>query len=484
MEFCVKFGLELREITSPKKSEMKSLVDQLNCSTSENLFWLLSKMVRTATPEELKPVFDQLGKLSLNHRDDCLGALFLNAHLIRRATEVSHNEAYRWCKNLKFHENPLIAAKIYNIIALPCYASSLQPQFKYLEVNNKIVQKNAAAAIARSSKAPGNLLRRVLVTISGESLVDVEKLTFEKTNSESLRTLGFMYLIECLTNNGISLNEYIKALYPILCKIPENDLEKDIDIEIQKIFANLMMKNPTSFHQINLFTASLAQIKSNNFQPFFLKALIFTYGINAIRKFVSPLIKTWLDRIKYEGLDFIEIISPYCMYLEPQMQLSIHKTIVEECEKRRFDKRLFEIATAIFLSSSPTISPYIGKFIEIVQKTPYSQKFLSSINSLLEPKSQPILHPKRETMKIIENKKKDAFTQITPQLKHVITNCCVSRDIRILPPKPTPSKTELPKVTTGSQVKYNYPISDNKSTAKAEEVPDDLMDFECDIDDE
>ena len=88
--------------------------------------------------------------------------------------------------------------------------------------------------------------------------------------------------------------------------------------------------------------------------------------------------------------------------------------------------------------------------------------------------------------KILElnKKKKDAFTQITPQLKHVITNCCVSRDIRILPPKPTPSKTELPKVTTGSQVKYNYPISDNKSTAKAEEVPDDLMDFECDIDDE
>ncbi|OHT17191.1 hypothetical protein TRFO_41222 [Tritrichomonas foetus] len=462
------FTFQLTKITHPTRTEIKTVVDEINKSPKNNiskLFWRLSRMIRLAEPAEVKAVIDPIAKLVLNNRTQYTGAAFANAHLLRVAHFISYPDGYKWCRNFAFTNNILTNAHLYNIISLPTYSNTINAQFEFLDSFNRNVQCIGASAIARHSKTPANLLRRVLATISSTPPQDVEILSladpssspfYNHDNSFTLNTIntnlgnifnlyrkrGLIILASKLASNQVGLSEYLNALMPILCRVPETDEEKSLAEEAQKLLSQIMIFNPTSFHNINntkIFEAALVQVKANNFLPEFLQAILISFGIYSFKKFIGPLVSIWLDNLNGVGYQYIKILSPYIKYFDPQIQLQIHQAMIDRCSKNRFDTDMFMTTATILMSSHPTISPLIGKFIEVSQNTPERQRIMTKLKPVLEPKSQPILHPMREVMKVKELEKSDAFTQVNPAVKSVLINCDMSREIRNLPKPATPA---------------------------------------------
>lgn len=467
----------INEIQSPTRSDLKSIIDRINSSPTAESFWLLSRSIRFAPPAEVKAVIDQIAKLVINNRSNFVGAAFANAHLLRVAHLISYPDGYKWCRNFCFTNNIFWNAQLYNIISLPTYSNILSAQYSFLDSYNIEIQKKGAASIARHSKTPGNLLRRVLATFSSKPASDVEKLQlpdFASPNNDlkCCRLRGFILLASFLTSNPVSLSEYNNSLMPILLRIPETEMEKSLAIEAQNLLSKLMFANPTAFHNINIFDAAIVQMKSNNFTPLFLEAIICSYGIFAFKKFIIPskAIFIWLDNIQGFGFKFIKVIAPFTKYLDPDLQLQIHETMVNLCDMNRFNVKAFDITAIILMGSTPTISPFMGKFIEIAKHSICARSIMSKLKPILEPKCQPILHPMREKMKVKELEKVDAFAQANPTVKSVLINCDMSREVLFLP------KVEIPKKSTPfanfskPTVKDSKIPVENKNTSKIQEL--------------
>ena len=393
------FSFELNQISNPSREDLKSVVESIQKSPSAKLFWLLSRMIRFAPPPEVKAIIDPLAKVILNNRSVYSAAVFANAHLLRVSHILSYPDGYKWCRNFCFTQNIQWNTLIYNLISLPSYSNILTPQFSFLDSCNVNIQNTAASAIAHHSKNPKNLLRRVLATFSSRPADDVSILELPPAPSpecQTIRMRGFLFLVSHLMSNPIPLSEYLDCLLPILYKIPETDSDFSLAMEAQNIVANLMLNHPTAFHSMNLFDAAMIQFKSNNFSPKFLNGLIFSFGFFAFKKFLAHLIPSWLDTLKKSGFEYIEILAPYCHYFDPQIQLNIHKSLVDFCRSNRFNRKVFETTALVFLTSHPTISPFLGEFIEIARCSVCSQSILAQLKSLVEPKVDPILHPMRD----------------------------------------------------------------------------------------
>jgi hypothetical protein len=161
-----------------------------------------------------------------------------------------------------------------------------------------------------------------------------------------------------------------------------------------------------------------------------LAAILFALGLFAIRKFVSEMVPRWIDSISGLGFQFVSIVASYSNYFEPNLQLDLQKCLVDRCEKRRFDAKLFEITAIVMLCSSPTLSPFFDRFLDSVARSVNPPAVLNMVRPLLEPRSQPIVHPLRNVMQIREAEKRDAFAQANPAVKSVALQCDRSREIR------------------------------------------------------
>ena len=429
----------MSQITSPTREAIKETVNSLNKSPSSAQFWKLSRIIRFANPSDVKANIDQIAKLVMNNRNRFLGAIFANAHLLRVSHFMSYPDSYKWCRNFVFSDNVIYNAHIYNIASLSTYSNSLSPKYELLDSYNAKVQKIGAAAIARHAKTPANLLRRVLASMSKMPPNDVEPLNLPEPENIIVRHRGLVILASFLSSYPVGLSEYLNPLLPILMRIPESEHEKSLDIEIQLLLAKLMMANPTAMHNSKIFEAAIVQVKSNNMTPEFLEALVISFGLFAFKKFIISLIPLWIDNLRGQGFEFIKIIAPYSKFFETELQLQIQLSLIEFCEKNRFNKEAFLVTTTVMMCSHPTISPYIGRFIEAVQNSVCRRLILSKLKPVLEPKIQPIMHPMKDLMKIKELEKKDEFTQVSPTVKSILINCDMSREIRNLP-KPESSK--------------------------------------------
>lgn len=475
---------QISEIQSPTRADIKSIVDLLNRSPSAESFWKLSRLIRLAQPTEVKPVIDQVAKLVMNNRATFVGAAFANAHLLRAAHQISYPEGYKWCRNFCFTDNIIWNAQLYNIISLPTYSNILSAQYNFLDSFSVEIQKYGAASIARHSKTPGNLLRRVLATISSKPSGDVELLQLsdisnQSSDSKVYRLRGLVYLATFLSTNPISIAEYKNALIPILLRTPENEADKSLCIATQDLLSKLMISNPTSFHNMKIFDCAIVQDNADNLTSSFLEGIIQSFGYFAFKKFIIPKkIFIWLDNIKKGGFENIQTIAPYTKYLESSVQLQIHQAMIELCEKNLFNSKLFNTTAIILMGSHPTVSPYIGQFIECAKRSVCSRSILSKLKPILEPKVQPILHPKREEMKAKELEKSDAFVQFNPtvdctgQFKTVSISCDMSREILFMQKieqKTTPLFSIHKPVNKVENIK---PTSDvvNKVTDKSKET--------------
>ena len=427
------FAAEISAVQSANKAAIKDTLDRLAKSGDMRLFWRLSKQIRLCSHADLKPLLDQIMKCVNQHRQDLLSAAFAGAHVLRAAHFIGQNDAYKWCRAVTFPENPLFAARLYNILAVSTFANVLPPQFHLLDVNHELVQREAAAALARSSKTPANFLRRVLATVAERPCQDVERLSLGECDDMSVRNRGLLMVACFLMSNSVKLADYMSALSPILMATPKTESERRLCGIAQVILAKLMMSAPWAFHAAKVIDMAVVQVKNGTLMPEFLAAILRCYGLFGVRNFAAVMMPRWIDAIHGTGMEFIAVAAPYAMFLEPDVQLDLHKALVERCARRPFDEPLFFVTAEVMLSSAPTVSPYIGSFMDAANRSSCRAKIMHLLTPILEPKAEPIMHPMRDVMKIKETEKKDTFTQATPLVKSVILQCDRTREIVAVP---------------------------------------------------
>ena len=447
------FATELDLIQSADKAAIKETLGIISNSDDIRLFWRLSRQIRFCSHADLKPLLDQIMKCVNQRRQDLLSAAFANAHLLRAAHFIGQNDAYKWCRSVTFPENPLFAARLYNILGVPTFANVLNPQLALLDVDHELVQHEAAAAIARTAKTPANFLRRILATIAERPPKDVERLNITEPLDPSVRNRGLLFCAEFLMNNQVNLADYLSALTPILTATPKSENDRRLSAVAQTLLAKLMLRNPSAFHTSKVIDLAVIQVRNGTLLPVFLHSILRCFGLFGVRSFAGVMLPRWIDTINGKGMEFIAVVAPYAMFLDQDLQLELHKALVMRCEKRPLDEELFCVTANVMLSSSPTVSPYIGQFLEAVKRCGCQSKILHVLKPLLEPKAQPILHPMRDIMKIKEIEKKDAFTQAAPLMKSVILQCDRTREIIaapvqrpqvVIPAAPNRQQIEIP----------------------------------------
>jgi hypothetical protein len=428
--FFVGFASDLLETASIDIAHLRRMLERCSSNPTPGHFWLLAREVRVCDHSVLKPLIDQISKLANPYRSTMLSAAFVVAHLLRAGHSLGHTECYKWCKGIVFPPNVWYSVQLYNIMALPTFANVLPPQFCFLDIDHERIQQIAAAAIARTAKTPSNLLRRILGTISGDPPSDVELLTLSKPRSVSVQLRGLIFVARFLQSNPISVREYLNAFLPILMSTPSDSSERSLCFHAQESLAQLMLHHPTAFHHRSIIDAASHLVQIGAFTPVFLSSILTGLGLYAIRRFVTTLLPRWIEAISDDGFDFVAVIAPYSMYFEIDLQLQLQKALVERCERRRFDIKLFEVTSIVMLTSCPTLSPFLGQFLEAVSRTASPQSILNVLKPLVEPKIAPVLHPMRTSMAISDSVgKSDAFTQANPLLKSMIVQCDRSREI-------------------------------------------------------
>jgi hypothetical protein len=168
--------------------------------------------------------------------------------------------------------------------------------------------------------------------------------------------------------------------------------------------------NPTAFHNSKVLDVAAGLVKNCIFIPEFLEAILFCYGLHAVRKFVTAMVPRWMDSISGQGFEFISMVAEYSSYFQPQLQLELQDILISRCEQRRFDVKFFEPTTIVMLCSSPVVSPLLGRFLDCVSRFVNPQLILNMLAPLLEPRSQPIMHPLRGLMPVREVEKRETFT--------------------------------------------------------------------------
>jgi hypothetical protein len=457
LDFSVPFATDLSAISTANRTDIQSTLDSLTRSPDIKHFWILSRQLRVAPASEIKPLLDPLMKVIAPHRSSLVSAAFAGAHWLRAAQVIGQNDSFRFGKGVTLLANVFYSVQLYNAVALPGFAAVLPPQFGFLDVDHEGVQRTAAAAIARTAKSPAALLKRVLVTIGGGT--EGEGVGLPPAKAAGVRTRGMILLAGFLATNAVLVGEYLAVLIPIL----ENEGDRMVVVEAQMLLSRLMVKSPTAFHGSRIVETATALVKRAMLITEFLKALLVCFGIFAIRRFVSEMIPHWIGALSRQGIEFIEVVALYANWLEPDLQLELQSALVEQCEKHRFDVRLFETTAMVLNASSPTVSPFMARFMEAATRSAKPQVFLNMVRPLLEPRCPPILHPLRTLMKVKEVQKMDAFTQAGQMLKSVNIQCDRTREIRTVVPQ-TPiiiplMKTHIP-IVMPTKTDLHLPIVD------------------------
>lgn len=469
----IDFATTLYSINEVTQKELKQQIDATIASQSDHDLWILSRMIRLAPPEILKPLIDQIAKATIHNRGKMLSAEFASSHLLRRADQIGQNDAYKWVRSMPFPGNPIYAAHIYNIVAAPAFCSALPSQWDILQSPNLQVQREAAAALARSAKSPANFLRRVLATLSPNPPSDVEKLTIER--QKPTLTRGLILVASCLTKNPLNALEYYTPLSAIINITPNTQLEISTATIAQELLAQIMFSCPTAFHTLDVFNPALVQTRVGNLSNMFLRAILGVFGLTAIRKLVIPLLERWIDSAATTGLSCLREIAPYAAFLPPEAQLDVHAALVGLCKRRPLSRDLFMTTASFMASSNPAQSPHISEFLPLAERSPFAAEVFAALHGALEPKTAPVAHPMRDHMKIREVEKVDAFVQVEVKKRNIIVQCDVRRDPRMAPkkeaaPKPAPVTKPLP-----------MPVTPKETPAEVEGSDDDI-DIDIDLD--
>jgi hypothetical protein len=138
---------------------------------------------------------------------------------------------------------------------------------------------------------------------------------------------------------------------------------------------------------------------------------LFAFGLFAIRRLVAPMLAGWIDRFSGNGYQFVEVIALHATFLETDLQLSLHRALVEKCESRRFDVKLFETMAVVMMGASPARSPFIGRFVAAASKC-WRPAVVFGVRG--SARIEPVVHASRDEMQITKVRgKRLAFVQAT-----------------------------------------------------------------------
>ena len=468
------FASKLNAISSVSEKQFNETLLLAQNSPSNEVFWLLSRMIRIAPNELIKKNIDQILKATLEYRKTNIAATFVSSHFLRRAEEIGCADAHKWVKRMDFPENPLYAAYIYNILAKPAYGNNLPLLWDLLSIPLPTVQQHTAAAIARSAKSPANFLRRILATISQET-APPEVIPFELPQPlPSHIKRGLILVAIHLTSNYINALEYSRPLLSLLSQAPTTKQDFETHKQAQKLLSIVIQKQPTSYHSVNVYSAALVQDRCGNLLPEFLSAMLSCYGLSCVRTFVNFVAKErWLNKLR-QSIPYFKIIAPYAAFLEPELQIEIHSNLINLFEKRPFDRELILIIADFMNNSSPAQSPFLPHFLEIVSNSYHKDIGLSEIRGLTQPKVSPIEHPFRKQMVVPQIETSDQGIQVEVPKRNMVIQCDVKRDIKPkLPPKPQYKPSYVPKKVLTN----NDPKKPEKKTTVDESSDSDVGDI-------
>jgi hypothetical protein len=304
-------------------------------------------------------------KLLDPHRFQLVSAAFAFAHLVHSF------ETRASLDTISFPSHVLYSVHFYNIMATPVMSTVIPPQFRFFDIDHEQIQRIAAAAIARTAAQPDLLLRQVAGAISGKLPENIEPLELPPAKFRHVQVRGLLFLAEQLSSHPIPISEYLNAFNTLL-GLP--NVEKSLNFHSQLFLSELMLNCPAAFHALSILDLALTQARTGLLTGEFLSAILFTFGLFAIRRFVTPMLGGWIDTIDDGGYRFLEMVSPYAAFLETDLQLSLQRRLVERCARRRFDNKLFE--TTAMADADVLIPPRRSSWI----LTESSQKLGNSLN--------------------------------------------------------------------------------------------------------
>ena len=291
---------------------------------------------------------------------------------------------------------------------------------------------------------------------------------------------GFIALARRLIFNPIPASEYFNSLFPLISNPRISNEYKLVAQEVQLLFTSLLNAFPYAFHgRLSLLSAAIAQFKCGNLRSEFLQAIFNAYGLSAL-KFAEDIISEIIPGLLEEAgktINYLEVITPYAFFLPPDIQLQTHEALISLCKRFPFNRHYLMVSGAFISNSSPTESPLMGEFSEIARKASLD---ISLFLKGEEPKAKPILHCKRELMKISEREKRDAQTQIQPTVKSMMVQCSIDKEVKKVEPK-KPIENQYQPKSEGFQrpsFKLKPPVK-KQYVGKSAEISDDM---EVDID--
>jgi hypothetical protein len=362
----------LSSITSISRYEIKEILVKLVAQPTSSSFWLLSRMLTLATPNDLTVLLPSLLDVLNSHQHHYLGASFSMLHLFDRLPNLDRS-------SLSIPLNPLIAAPYLTALNVPIHLN-LTPFWGLIEFPNVKIQRLIGRIISCQIPDRQILAEQIFAALSKRETVLFDEFPIR---NEDLRFAGLIEMLHSLFDLELSASGYFEALKLILIsqKYPQ------AAIAAQFLFARIL---GPEFHPFDIVGIAEKQAEWQRLEPCFAEAVLRVFGLSAVRRLALKYLPRFIESFdERRGRPLIKEVLPYLRYFPAHVQFELHEFLVGECEKKRFDSELFEMTANAMRESAPAVSPSLGKFLEIARKSLRWAYVYAVVRPLLAPMGPP-----------------------------------------------------------------------------------------------
>ncbi|OHT08876.1 hypothetical protein TRFO_22459 [Tritrichomonas foetus] len=406
---------ELSLVSVPKRSEIKDTCVKLSSDPiPSEYFWKLAFQIRFASDADLQILQQTITDLLVKNRLRFLSASFAASHFARRiSTDMLENS------DLGIPSNPEVAVKLLQSYTLADSHVKLNTLLKYLDYPSFLIQKSAAASISNCFTNPEDrkkLVESALAALAKSETISPLTFPFQMKDEET-RNTGLLILCQFFADSDVSIKLLLEATVPFLT----TNSQPSASIKALELLSMFMREHPTAFHPYGnqIKDIVMTQFENEKLKPEFLKCAIETLGIWVVKKVGIEIIPKIMDRFGGEDPFILSHFIPYLAYLPTSIQMTVHQSLVDACEKKKFDSQLFTMTTEAILALAPIVSPHCGRFINIAKETHFSAEVLANLKPLLEPNGPPPPHEVNQVVIVDEEDKRTAEVQVNPSVESI-----------------------------------------------------------------
>jgi hypothetical protein len=282
---CDDVFVALTGVSSARPSDIKTVIMELLCDPKPSLFWILSKLIRLAAPDDLLRTKGSLLDIIAKHQHRFLGASFCLLRLARRWDDFP-------VSSVSILTNPHFAVTFLTTFE-SCF--DLAALWGLLDYPDDRIQRSAASVLARRSADRQ--------TLAAETL---DRLAEAKSGGSDVHVSGLIEILQFCTDIDVPVSHYIRALTPVF----QDERLSRSSRSAQRLLGKLLSSNPATFHAVDLLDAAAMQFVRGWLDPAFFDAVLRSYGLHAIRKFCVRVLPQLIEAFDAGGRRYIASLVP------------------------------------------------------------------------------------------------------------------------------------------------------------------------------